>query len=129
MITGSERFSSMDKKKPISLSWDDFQSLGNPENAPETPDSREEKTEEVNIKSKIRIYKERKQRGGKSVSVVKGLEAGDDYLKNLTKALKVKLGVGGYLEDSDIIIQGTNREKIKEILIKKGFQDIKLAGS
>lgn len=119
----------MDKKKPVSLSWDAFQSMGNPENAPDEPIQEEDKTDEVDYKSKVRIYKERKQRGGKSVSVIKGIEAENDFLKDLTKTLKVKLGVGGYLEEQDIVIQGTNREKIKDLLSKKGFTDIKLAGS
>ena len=119
----------MDKKKPISLSWDDFQSMGNPENAPEEVQPEKQEREEVDFKSKVRIYKERKQRGGKSVSVIKGIDGENDYLKDLTKSLKVKLGVGGYLEDNFIVIQGTNREKIKDLLAKKGFSDIKLAGS
>lgn len=119
----------MDKKKPVSLSWDDFQSMGNPDNAPEEIEPQKDQANEADLKSKVRIYKERKQRGGKSVSIIKGIEAEEDYLKDLTKFLKVKLGVGGHLEENHIVIQGTNREKIQSLLDKKGFKDIKLAGS
>lgn len=119
----------MDKKKPISLSWDDFQSMGNPENAPVEPKSEEEEIIDVDYKSVVRIYKERKQRGGKSVSIIKGIDADNIYMKDLTKFLKVKLGVGGHLEDDNIIIQGTNRDKIIDLLSKKGFKNIKLAGA
>lgn len=119
----------MDKKKPLSLSWDDFQSMGNPENAPNEPESTEEETVDVDYKSAVRIYKERKQRGGKSVSIIKGIDADAAFMKDLTKFLKVKLGVGGHLEEDNIIIQGTNRDKIIDLLTKKGFKNIKLAGA
>ena len=119
----------MDKKKPLSLSWDDFQSMGNPENAPNEPEPKEEETTDVDYKSVVRIYKERKQRGGKSVSIIKGIDADSVFMKDLTKFLKVKLGVGGHLEDNNIIIQGTNRDKIMELLTKNGFKNIKLAGA
>lgn len=119
----------MDKKKPISLNWADFQSMGNPENAPEEVEENDNQEPSSDLKSKVRIYKERKQRGGKSVSVIKGIDADHDFLKALTKELKVKLGVGGHLDDDQIIIQGTNREKIKDILVSKGYSDTKLAGA
>lgn len=119
----------MDKKKPVSLSWDAFQSLGNPENAPDDPITEESKENESDHKSRVRIYKERKKRGGKAVSVIKGIEADETYLKALTKEIKVKLGVGGHLDGEEIIIQGTNREKIMKMLISKGYKDTKLAGA
>ena len=120
----------MDKKKPVSLSWDAFQSLGNPENAPTTPQEGDDpQVHDKDNKSRVRIYKEKKKRGGKAVSVIKGIEANEVYLKELTKEIKVKLGVGGHLDGEEIIIQGTNREKIKEMLISKGFKDTKLAGA
>lgn len=119
----------MDKKKPVSLSWDAFQSLGNPDNAPDTPQEENDKGEASDSKSRVRIYKEKKKRGGKAVSVIKGIEADHDFLKKLTKEIKVKLGVGGHLDGEEIIIQGTNRDKILEMLISKGFKDTKLAGA
>ncbi len=124
----------MDKKKPVSLSWDAFQSMGNPDNAPSTEEADPQnkngnQSDSSNHKSKVRIYKEKKKRGGKAVSIIKGLDADQDYLKQLTKEIKVKLGVGGKLDGDEIVIQGTNREKILEMLISKGFKDTKLAGA
>lgn len=122
----------MDKKKPVSLSWDAFQSLGNPDNAPPTPsnDEQNEKDEgSENQGSQVRIYKEKKKRGGKAVSIIKGIEADKEFLEKLTKEIKVKMGVGGHLDDEEIVIQGTNRDKIKEMLISKGFKNTKLAGA
>jgi len=120
----------MDKKKPVSLSWDVFQSMGNPENAPDEPvDNENENGTGINNKSSVRIYKEKKKRGGKAVSVIKGIDADAEYLKKLTKEIKVKLGVGGHLDGEEIIIQGTNREKIMEMLISKGYKNTKLAGA
>lgn len=119
----------MDNKKPVSLSWDAFQSMGNPENAPEVPEESKDSVNSIDSKSRVRIYKEKKKRGGKAVSVIKGIDADEDYLKKLTKEIKVKLGVGGHLDGEEIIIQGTNRDKIQEMLISKGFKDTKLAGA
>ena len=120
----------MDKKKPVSLSWDAFQSMGNPENAPDVPQETQELQPPTNNdSSKVRIYKEKKKRGGKSVTVIKGIEADPEILKKLTKEIKVKLGVGGHLDGEEIIIQGTNREKIMKMLISKGYSDTKLAGA
>jgi len=120
----------MDKKKPVSLSWDAFQSMGNPENAPsESEESVNEQQSDINTKCRVRIYKEKKKRGGKAVSVIKGIEEDTQYLKELTKEIKVKLGVGGHVDGEEIIIQGTNREKIMEMLISKGYKDTKLAGA
>ena len=120
----------MDKKKPVSLSWDAFQSMGNPENAPDLPQSKDnEENTENNSKSRVRIYKEKKKRGGKAVTIIKGIESDPAHLKKLTKEIKVKLGVGGHVDGEEIIIQGTNREKIMEMLISKGYKDTKLAGA
>ena len=114
-------------KKDTNLSWEAFQSMGNPENAPEVENEGEE-TDKSKFDN-IRIHLEKKHRGGKPVSIVRGLgDMPDDELKALGKLLKAKCGVGGSVKDGEIIIQGQNREKVLEILIKQGFKNIKMAG-
>ena len=75
----------------------------------------------------VRIFRETKGRGGKSVSVIKGLSLSPAEIAILAKELKQLCGTGGTQKDFDIEIQGDHREKIKDFLEKKGFK-VKLAG-
>ena len=112
-------------KKQTSISWEDFQSLGNPENAPKL----EEEKEDIQYNSfVVRIHLEKKHRGGKTASIIRGLDLDKDALKSLTKELKKICGVGGTQKDGEIIIQGNNREKIQKHLLSLGIKDVKLAG-
>ncbi len=75
----------------------------------------------------VRIFRETKGRGGKSVSVIKGLGLSLPETTQMAKELKQLCGTGGTQKDFDIEIQGDHREKIKIFLEKKGFK-VKLAG-
>lgn len=76
----------------------------------------------------LRIWLDKKHRGGKVASVVKGFIGSDDDLKDLAKTLKSKCGVGGSAKDGEIIIQGDHREKILKILTESGFKAKKAGG-
>jgi len=117
------------KNKHTSLSWDVFQSLGNPENAPELPaeDLNDDPGEGI-YGSPVRVYVERKGRKGKTVTLVKGLVADASAISELCKKLKSGCGVGGGVEEGDIMIQGDQRVKIINKLKVMGFTDIKNAG-
>ncbi len=68
---------------------------------------------------KIRITTDRK-RYGKIVTVVTGFEGGID-IKQIAKDLKNRLACGGTYKDNVIELQGDHRKKIKEELVKLGF--------
>lgn len=110
------------------LSWDDFQKLGNPENAPDLPEETESNDMNWNTLS-ARIHLEKKHRGGKTASIVRGLNISEDKMKTLAKELKAKCGVGGSVKNREIIIQGDQREKILAHLQKIGIKDVKKAGA
>ena len=74
----------------------------------------------------VRIHLDRKG-GGKIVSIVKGLEESMDVLMVIAKELKRGCGVGGSVKNGEILIQGNKREKIQQLLIKKGYA-VKLSG-
>lgn len=115
------------KKSSKNLSWDDFVKLGNPENAPKLEE--EDQSKELNLSQhKVRIFLEKKHRGGKTAAVIKGIDEDQDFLSDLAKTLKKQCGVGGNAKNGEIIIQGNHREKILKILKEKGFKDVKLAG-
>lgn len=73
----------------------------------------------------VRLSREKGGRGGKTVTVVRGLPAGD--LEAQAADLKRLCGAGGTLRDGAIEIQGDHRERIAERLRTRGYQ-VKLAG-
>jgi len=75
----------------------------------------------------VRIGRETKGRGGKAVTIVRGIPLATQELKALAKALKQKCGVGGAVKEGNIEIQGDQRQLIKTELEKQGFT-VKLAG-
>lgn len=117
----------MGKKEEKTLSWDAFQSLGNPDNAPEMPDDKQG-ADQVALDSIVRVHLEKKGRGGKTVCIIKGIDADQEYIKSLSKKLKSHCGVGGSVKNEEIIIQGDHRKKIMEILKTEGFKNVKPVG-
>lgn len=67
-------------------------------------------------KQNLRVLLDSKQRAGKTVTIVQGFIGKEDDLKELSKLLKNKCGVGGTTKDGEIIIQGALKDKILTIL-------------
>lgn len=76
----------------------------------------------------LEAYLDKKNRGGKVVTVIKGFEGTLDDLKQLAKQLKTLCGVGGSVKDGEIIIQGNFRDKIMESLKDKGYNVKRVGG-
>ena len=75
----------------------------------------------------VRIRRETKGRGGKTVTTVSGIPLGGEALRNLAKDLKRRCGTGGTAKDGVIEIQGDHRETIAAELSRRGYT-AKLAG-
>ena len=71
------------------------------------------------IVAKLRV--EKKGRGGKTVSVVDGLPQNTAFLKDLCQDLKRACGTGGAVSEGTIELQGDLRERIRGLLLEKGF--------
>jgi translation initiation factor 1 len=71
------------------------------------------------ITAKLRI--EKKGRGGKTVTVVYDLPNNRTFLDSLCQELKRACGTGGAVADDTIELQGDLRERIRGVLLKKGF--------
>ncbi len=78
-------------------------------------------------KQGVRIRRESKGRGGKTVSVIDGLPLNEFDLKILLKQLKGSLGTGGAVKNGMLEIQGEHREKLVLLLEKVGYK-ARLAG-
>ncbi|HEY8837182.1 MAG TPA: stress response translation initiation inhibitor YciH [Dehalococcoidia bacterium] len=75
----------------------------------------------------VRISRDRKQRGGKTVTVVAGLQGSDEQLAEVAGRLKRLCGSGGTVKNRTIEVQGDHRERIAEALRGMGFT-VRLAG-
>ena len=86
----------------------------NPDFQYNTGDEEEEETLPKE-KQLLRIALDKRNRGGKAVTLVTGFRGTTGDLEALGKFLKVKCGVGGSAKDGEIIVQGDLRPKVLEI--------------
>ncbi len=73
----------------------------------------------------VRVFREKGGRGGKTVTVVRGLPAGKATA--IGADLKRQCGTGGSVKDGAVELQGDHREKVAARLESQGFR-VKLAG-
>lgn len=74
---------------------------------------------------KLRVSMEKKGRGGKTVTLIRGFIGTEDDLKELSKLLKTKCGVGGSSKDGETIIQGDFKQRIIDLLKAEGYTQSK----
>ena len=73
----------------------------------------------------VRVFREKGGRGGKTVTVVRGLPGG--VLQEVTGDLKRHCGTGGAAKDGTVELQGDHRAKAASRLESRGYR-VKLAG-
>ena len=99
-----------------------------PEHIPSNePEIVEESEHELYVQKEPMICKFEKRKG-KPTTIIEGYEGSEEDFKVLAKEIKTKLSVGGTFKDNSIIIQGNFRDKIMELLTKKGFKTKRVGG-
>ncbi len=86
--------------------------------------SKEETPEEETLdpsRQRLTVTIDRRNRGGKQVTLVSGFVGTREDLAALGKTLKVKCGVGGSAKDGEITVQGDLRDKVTSILKDLGY--------
>jgi translation initiation factor 1 len=76
----------------------------------------------------VRVGRETKGRKGAGVTIVSGIAAQPDELKQLAKELKQKCGTGGTVKEGVIEIQGDQRDLLVDELKKRGYTVKKSGG-
>ena len=74
---------------------------------------------------KLKVRLDTKHRAGKAVTLIEGFSGTDEDLQDLGKKLKAYCGTGGSAKDGEIIVQGDQREKVIQWLLKSGFKQAK----
>lgn len=87
-------------------------------------DDNNQSTENISLPKnaqKLFVRKEKKGRGGKTVTVVEGYQGNPMVLEKLCKKVKQQCGVGGSVQNKTFIIQGDKANQVVKILIKEGY--------
>lgn len=74
------------------------------------------------------VRMERKQRGGKEVTVIEKLGLSAKELETWCKQLKQTLGCGGTVEADTIVLQGDFRQRLSDPLTKLGVRSVTISG-
>lgn len=86
------------------------------------PDTDNDEQEVLPSKQNLKILLDKKNRKGKTVTLIVDFIGSDEALKALAKELKAQCGAGGSARDGEILIQGDVRQKVLSILQEKGYK-------
>ncbi len=92
----------------------------NPDFTYETADTKEEETPEPSAQ-KLIVSIDRRNRGGKQVTLISGFRGRDEDLAELGRTLRIKCGVGGNAKNGEITVQGDFRDKVTALLKEMGY--------
>ncbi len=76
----------------------------------------------------VRVSRETKGRGGKSVTLVRGLGLEAEALAALAKRLRTACGAGGTVKDGVVEVQGDHCDTVIAALVKEGITKVKRTG-
>lgn len=117
------------KKKKIDLSGEGgFVFSTNSEFIDEVQSGHEDDTEGDVSGLEVRVWLEKKGRGGKTATIIRGLEDHGAQAFRYASELKSHCSCGGSLKEGEIILQGDVRDKAIAYLKKEGIRALKAGG-
>jgi translation initiation factor 1 len=78
----------------------------------------------VELVGKLVVRREKKGRGGKTATVIDGLQLRGPSLAALAQRLRRELGCGSHVEDSRIVISGSQAERVAAWLRSLGAKTV-----
>lgn len=78
-----------------------------------------------NEQQPLKIKLDTKHRGGKAVTLIQGFVGTEEDLEVLGKKVKNFCGTGGAVKDGEAMVQGDQREKVLQFLLKNGYKKAK----
>ena len=88
-------------------------------------DIQEEERSLLPAEQKIKIRLDKKHRGGKMVTLIENFIGTNADKDEIGKKLKTICGTGGSVKDGEILVQGDNRDKVLQWLLKNGYKHSK----
>ena len=76
----------------------------------------------------VRVSREKQGRGGKTVTVVRGLPLDAQALAVLGKGLRAACGAGGTVKDGVLEVQGDHAERVLALLLAEGYKAKRAGG-
>ena len=86
------------------------------------------KADAQKAKDVVRVLRDAKGRGGKTVTVVTGISLPDKDLEALGKQLKASCGSGGTVKDGVIEVQGDHVDRVVALLVAQGYKAKRAGG-
>jgi translation initiation factor 1 len=85
-------------------------------------------TEKDKAQMKLYVSRDKKQRGGKQVTLIQGHDGPQRVMEQLLSRLKSLCSAGGSLKDGVLLIQGDHVKKVMSYLITSGYKQTKQKG-
>lgn len=107
------------------MDWKEALGALSAQNFPDAPDNGHcESNTDVPKKTlpHLHIGIDRRQRKGKTATIIEGFDCDDTQLKSIAASLKSALGTGGSSRCGEILLQGDWREKAAGLLREKGYK-------
>jgi translation initiation factor 1 (eIF-1/SUI1) len=71
---------------------------------------------------KLEIKEGRNPKTGKPTTIISGIKHNPQVIDDLAYSLKSSCGTGGHIEGKKIILNGSQKKKVRDILEKEGFE-------
>ena len=85
-------------------------------------------TDKEKAQMKLYVSRDKKNRGGKQVTLIEGHPGPAGVWESLLRDLKSHGSAGGNIKDDAIMIQGDHVKKVMAWLIKQGYKQVKQKG-